>query len=257
MNKKLLSRLFGATLFFYIIIVPFFGMSVLVCLTPIILLDFFAANSFSWKIHNWTWQERIGDLISIAAVAVLGYARANIGLDNTCSLPLWSQYLVGIAVVDTFGYWVHYFAHGSNFLWKLHRVHHSRVNPNIWNASYEHFGDALFRLIAPGLILVLLGFDNQVIVAVSSLTALIGTVSHLNLNVSIPKPFVRLIVNPITHRIHHHKNEIAVNNGNIFHVWDHIMGTYALYEMNPDDYGLNPEQQISDSPVHIFFTTLK
>ena len=34
-------------------------------------------------------------------------------------------------------------------------------------------------------------------------------------------------------------------------------GTYALYEMKPDDYGLNPEQQISDSPVHIFFTTLK
>jgi sterol desaturase/sphingolipid hydroxylase (fatty acid hydroxylase superfamily) len=118
-------------------------------------------------------------------------------------------------------------------------------------------GDAIFRLIAPGLLLVLFGFDHHVIFAVSSLTALVGTGSHLNLKISIPKPFVWLIVNPITHRIHHNKNEVAVNNGNISHLWDHIMGTYALYDdMPPDDYGLPPEEQISDAPTHIFFTTL-
>lgn len=257
MRKALLKNLFGSLLIIYITTVPFYGLPLLVCLAPIILLDVFAANSFSWKIHNWTWQERIGDVISILSVFLLGYARANMDLQSACTLPLWLQYVLGVLVVDAFGYWIHYFAHGSNLLWKLHRVHHSRTSPNVWNASYEHFGDAMFRLIAPGLLLVLFGFDHQIIVAVSSLTALVGTVSHLNLDVSIPQPFVWLIVNPITHRIHHHKNEVAVNNGNITHLWDCIMGTYALYEMQPDDYGLKPEQQISDAPTHIFFTTLK
>lgn len=257
MKNIFIKSWFGAGLMLYIMVAPFLGLDLIICLVPLILLDVFATNSFSWKIHEWTLQERIGDLVSLVAVSFLGYARSKIGLDHSSSLPVWLQYVLGIAVVDTLGYWIHFIAHGDNPLWKLHRVHHSRTSPNIWNASYEHFGDAIFRLIFPGLILVFLGFDLQVIASVSILTALVGTVSHLNLNVSIPKPFVWIIVNPITHRIHHHKNEVAVNNGNITHLWDHIMGTYALYEMHPGDYGVKPEEQISDAPINIFFTKLK
>jgi len=258
MIKKLLRNLFGTVLILYIISVPFFGLPLWVCLIPIIFLDVFTPNSLLWKNHSGTWHERIGDVISILAVLGLGYLRSKVDFENVSFLPSWLQYLLGVAVVDTFGFWMHYVAHyGPKILWKFHKVHHSRPSPYVRNASYEHVVDAIFRLITPGLVLVLFGFDPKVIASVSSLAALVGAVSHLNLKMSIPKPFIWLIVNPITHRIHHHKDEVAVNNGNITHLWDHIMGTYALYDMQPNDYGLQPKEQISDAPKHIFFITLK
>jgi sterol desaturase/sphingolipid hydroxylase (fatty acid hydroxylase superfamily) len=256
MNKNKFLNLIGISVIIYIVTVPFLGLPLWESLLPIIILDVLTVKYFSWKVHNWTWEERIGDVISIATVFVLGYLRASIVSVSHTTLPLWSQYVIGVFIVDTFGYWIHYFAHGDNWLWKLHRVHHSRKSPDILNASTEHFGDALIRLIAPGLVLIFLGFDHQVIVAISALTSLIGTVSHLNLDLSIPKPLIWLVVSPITHRLHHHKNEIAVNNGNITHLWDHLMGTYCLYEMKPDEYGLQEEQQISNNPIYIFYIKL-
>ena len=257
LGKNILLNLFGGFLILYVLVIPFLGVSFVYSLAPIILLSFSCANSFSWKIHDWTWNERYGDLISICAVSFLGYLRAYLHDDVSCSLPKYLQYIIGIAIIDTLGYWIHYTSHYSKLLWKLHIVHHSRPVPTIYNSSYEHLGDAILRLIAPGLILVFLGFDKEVIATISCLTGLIGAVSHLNLDIPIPKPFIWLIVNPITHRIHHNKNEIATNNGNITHIWDHIMGTYAFYEMPPEEYGLTEDQQISDAPSNILFTTLK
>lgn len=248
------SGVFGVLLCSYVILVPFTSLPIVVCIIPIALLDILAANSFSWKIHNWTWQERIGDIFSIVAVAVLGFLRVKVGSPQSSILSVPVQCFFSILIIDTCGYWIHYLAHYSKFLWKLHRVHHSRQSPNIWNASYEHLGDTLFRLIIPGLLLVFLGFDKSVIEMVSCLTALFGAFSHINIKVKIPYPLVSLMINPITHRLHHHKNEIAINNGSITHLWDHFMKTYSLYEMKPDEYGLKPDQQISDSPTHILIT---
>lgn len=240
----------GTLLIVYAFLIPMMGISSVLAVMPIAVFAIIGEWRVPWKKHYYTIPERIGDGIAIGVIFFLNSIHDIVPALCLINLPDILQCVFAILVLDASGYWIHYFSHNS-FLWSIHKVHHSREHPTFWNASYEHVLDALFRLIGPGILLILLGFNEYAVTAASCTSALFGAISHLNIRLYFPDWILFLLVTPDSHRLHHHKDKIHTNCGCITHLWDHINGTYLMKKMKPSKYGLSKEQQITDSPFNI------
>lgn len=141
-------------------------------------------------------------------------------------LPHWIQYLLLFLLVDFLGYWGHRALHASDTLWRLHQVHHSALQLDVFNGIRQHIGEDLFYRLFQYLPLGLFGFGVVETFWVALIQSFFSTFTHANVRLPLG-PLKYLFNNPQLHVWHHTRIEGRgnVNFGDALSCWDFIFGT--------------------------------
>jgi sterol desaturase/sphingolipid hydroxylase (fatty acid hydroxylase superfamily) len=132
----------------------------------------------------------------------------------------------GLAVGDFLSWGSHLVRHKVPALWRLHAMHHSQHELNIFTEFRSHPLDALASSAMQSLPLYLLGVPFTISVTVLVLYKYYLMFTHAN--VDIDYGWVgRILVSPKFHRVHH-ASEAALhdhNYGAVLAIWDGLFGT--------------------------------
>lgn len=148
--------------------------------------------------------------------------------------PMWAQILLAGAIIDFGLYAMHRVSHVQPFLWRLHMLHHSPERIYWMNGGRRHPISALMLAGPSVTILLLVGATP---VAVGAWLAILGihlSFQHSNLDYSVG-PFRHLLCVAENHRWHHKREfeDAQVNFGEVFAIWDVILGTYHDAKITP------------------------
>ena len=161
-------------------------------------------------------------------ITIIGYAwfLNKVAIFTISPYSVWA-WIITFVALDFSGYWIHRWAHRSNFLWQTHLVHHSSEEYNLAVAlrqSISSFFDYGGFLLIPAAIL---GVPAEMIA--------VGSFIHLYMQYWYHTQLInkmgfldKIIVTPTNHRVHHAMNPEYMdrNFGQIFMIWDYMFGTY-------------------------------
>jgi sterol desaturase/sphingolipid hydroxylase (fatty acid hydroxylase superfamily) len=169
--------------------------------------------------------------------------RSGVGLLTLFSLPLWTQALLSVAVLDLFAYLAHLLLHKSWLGWQFHRVHHSENAVDVTTAFRQHPGETLWRLLWQLLAIVVFGIPLWIVVIYLIISALNAQMEHANIKMNrhLDRLLRTVIVTPHMHKVHHSQDqkETDSNYSNIFSLWDRLFRTYiAEIDFRKLRYGL-------------------
>ena len=190
-----------------------------------VLINFFLAfillKTSDWTIHN------------------------NFGFLNWIpETPLWAQVLLGVVFLDFIGaYLPHYVEHQIKPLWMVHLVHHSDHKVDTTTANRHHPLESIVRFSFTLLGVFLLGTSVGIIMLYQAMSVIASQFNHANIR--LPKKFdlimSYLFVSPDMHKTHHHYRlpYTDKNYGNIFSIWDRLLGTFASFDRDQLIYGVD------------------
>lgn len=140
--------------------------------------------------------------------------------------PWWAQFTVFFLVNDFMRYWLHRWYHEFDWLWRIHRVHHTVVEMDAMSVFRFHVGEAIIKNGVIFVPFMLLGLDPTVIVVYSSLDVIKGFWHHANLKTYIG-PLNYLFNSAELHWWHHSIEDPGQhsNYGSILSIWDWLFGT--------------------------------
>lgn len=160
------------------------------------------------------------------------------------NLPLLGEVILGILALDFIGaYLPHYTEHRIKPLWMIHLVHHSDPNVDTTTANRHHPLESVVRFFFTLLGVFILGASIGIIMLYQAISVIATQFSHAN--ISLPKKIDRWIsyflVSPDMHKVHHHYRlpYTDTNFGNIFSIWDRLLGTFSYFEREKIIYGVD------------------
>lgn len=160
------------------------------------------------------------------------------------SLPLWGEVILGVLLLDFIGaYLPHFTEHRIKPLWMIHLVHHSDPNVDTTTANRHHPLESVVRFFFTLLGVFILGASIGIIMLYQAISVIATQFSHAN--ISLPKKIDRWIsyflVSPDMHKVHHHYRlpYTDTNFGNIFSIWDRLLGTFSYFEREKIIYGVD------------------
>ena len=190
-----------------------------------VLINFFLAfillKTSDWTIHN------------------------NFGFLNWIpEIPLWAQVLIGVVFLDFIGaYLPHYVEHQIKPLWMVHLVHHSDHKVDTTTANRHHPLESIVRFSFTLLGVFLLGTSVGVIMLYQALSVIASQFNHANIRLPKKLDLIMsyLFVSPDMHKTHHHYRlpYTDKNYGNIFSIWDRLLGTFASFDRDQLVYGVD------------------
>lgn len=154
-------------------------------------------------------------------------------------------------------YWYHRKGHEWNWLWKIHRTHHTTPDMGVGISFRENW---LWFVLMPNLWLsafwIYFGLGEAYIIS-NLIIGLVDIATHTKLkwdrflyNIPALRPLTkilqRLIVLPATHYGHHGYGRNGVPMGNyatLFIFWDVLFGTAEFTNDYPDRYGLENDSK--------------
>lgn len=167
-------------------------------------------------------------------------------------LPFWAAFLIVFVPDDFMHYWYHRMAHVWNWMWPMHRTHHTAQQYSVTIAFRENWSWLFFL---PGFwwmgLMIHLGLGHAVIVS-ASVIGLHNVLLHYGLEWdrklyrmpvirNIMRFFEYFINTPSLHRGHHGLGKNSVPFGNYaqtLSIWDHIFGTAVFMgDKIPEKYG--------------------
>ena len=166
----------------------------------------------------------------LAIGAAFDAQNLNVGFFNRINFSYWVEFLLVILILD-FAIWLqHLLTHKIEFLWRIHRVHHSDTQMDVSTAIRFHpIEIALSMVLLIGLVYAL-GADPLSILFFEILLNGSSMFNHANIKIPtrIDKVLRLFIVTPDMHRIHHSidRKEHDSNYGFALSIWDKIFGTY-------------------------------
>lgn len=199
----------------------------------------------------------LSSLTKIAMYTVIIYA-PSFHFDGMAAWPWWLQMTVFLLVNDFLRYWLHRWHHKSDFLWRMHRVHHTIVEMDALSSFRVHLFEAVIKY---GLIVLPFHFvnvDRSVILIYSIVDVLKGFWHHANLRTRIG--WLNYIFNSAELHWWHHsveaKGQLA-NFGSILSIWDWLFGT-AYYDKQhwPDKIGVEGMENFPDTYHELFGTVM-
>ena len=159
-------------------------------------------------------------------------------------LSLWTEVILGVLLLDFVGaYLPHYTEHRIKPLWMIHLVHHSDPNVDTTTANRHHPLESIVRFFFTLLGVFILGTSIGIIMLYQALSVISTQFSHANIR--LPKKLDRWIsyflVSPDMHKIHHHSRMpfTDTNYGNIFSIWDRLLGTFSYFDRENIIYGID------------------
>ncbi|WP_339626903.1 sterol desaturase family protein [uncultured Winogradskyella sp.] len=169
----------------------------------------------------------------------------NFGIINwlpEMSLGLYA--LLGVFLLDFFGaYLAHFVEHKVKPLWMVHLVHHTDHNVDTTTANRHHPIESIIRFSFTLLGVFVVGTPIALVMLYQAMSLVFSQFTHAN--IKLPKKLDKIlsyvIVSPDMHKIHHHYRlpYTDSNYGNIFSVWDRLLGTYMYMDREYLVYGVD------------------
>jgi sterol desaturase/sphingolipid hydroxylase (fatty acid hydroxylase superfamily) len=155
--------------------------------------------------------------------------------------PWAAQFALFFMVNDLGRYWLHRAYHASDFLWRVHRVHHATTEMDAMSVIRIHICEAVAKNFFLTLPFEVLGLKLSVITVYASWDVLKGFWHHANIRTYIGP--LNYIFNSAEQHWWHHSVERRGNRsnyGSILSIWDVMFGTF-YWPKNawPDKIGVN------------------
>jgi sterol desaturase/sphingolipid hydroxylase (fatty acid hydroxylase superfamily) len=140
----------------------------------------------------------------------------------------WLQLFIYIIVIDFLNYWIHRIHHAIEFLWQIHKFHHSAVDFVLITGNRIHPLERVVQNLVVFIPLRLLGTPVETYLLITVMINIIEGMQHSMVNWDLGWVGRNIIFSPVGHRIHHSKEQEHwdTNYGNIFVFWDKMFGTY-------------------------------
>ena len=170
---------------------------------------------------------------------------ANFGIINWLpEMPLWLYVVLGILFLDFFGaYLAHYTEHKVKPLWMVHLVHHSDHKVDTTTANRHHPLESAIRFTFTLIGVVIIGAPMGIVMLYQSMSLVATQFTHANIKMpkKVDKALSYVLVSPDMHKVHHHYMlpYTDSNYGNIFSVWDRLLGTYMELDREKIIYGVD------------------
>ena len=166
------------------------------------------------------------------------------GLLHLVSLPFWLYVLLGVLFLDFIGaYLAHWTEHRLKPLWMVYLVHHSDHHVDTTTANRHHPFESVVRFTFTLVAVFILGTPIGVVMLYQSLSVVLSQFNHAN--IQLPKKVDTvlsfILVTPHMHKVHHHYvlPYTDSNFGNIFAIWDRLLGTYMHLAAEKIVYGVD------------------
>jgi len=158
------------------------------------------------------------------------WAREGWGLLNVVPLPGTAAILLSLLVLDLAIYTQHFLFHRIQWLWRIHRMHHTDLDLDLTTALRFHPLEIAISLLIKMTVVAVVGPPA---VAVLIFEILLNGMAMFNHgNVLIPQQLDgllrKVVVTPDMHLVHHsiHRQESNHNYGFNLSWWDRLFGTY-------------------------------
>lgn len=166
------------------------------------------------------------------------------GFIHWIQLPLWADVLIGLLILDFVGAWLaHWVHHKVKFLWMFHLIHHTDNFVDTTTANRHHPGESVIRFFFTTIGVLIGGLPIGVVLLYQSLSVIFSQFNHANIR--LPKKWDTfmswILVSPDMHKVHHHYTlpYTDTNYGNIFSIWDRLLGTYSKLDNEHLVYGID------------------
>jgi len=249
-----------------------------ICYLAAMLVVLLALESFAplYVFAMKRWRHALPNLVLTALVIAVNLLLAfvtiatvhwtterGVGLLRWLELPPFWSLVVGILGLDLFAYFAHVAMHSSSFGWRMHQVHHTDEYVDVTTALRQHPCETLFRIAFQLAGIVVFGTPTLVVIIYLTISGLNAQLEHAN--ILSPEGLDRLLqlfwVTPNMHKAHHsrHRAETNSNYGNIFSIWDRLLGTYtARLDWAKLRYGLeNNAESTNDSLLRLLKAPLR
>lgn len=187
----------------------------------------------------------INVIFGLATVGIFNWLDdSEFGLLNLVDLPIWMEIVLAIMILDFLAqYAIHYLLHKVRFMWRFHMVHHSDTHVDVTSGTRHHPIDFIMRESFALIAIVIAGLPFAYYILYRILTILFTYFSHANMKLPLwlDKAISLLFVSPNMHKFHHHFEVpwTDTNYGNIFSIWDRILGTFVYEDTIDIVYGLD------------------
>ena len=166
------------------------------------------------------------------------------GLLQIVALPFWVSVVLCVLLLDFIGaYLAHLVEHKVKPLWMVHLVHHSDHHVDTTTANRHHPLESLVRFYFTLLAVFILGAPIGVVMLYQSLSVVLSQFNHANINLptKLDQWLSYVLVTPHMHKVHHHHvlPYTDSNYGNIFAIWDRLLGTYKNLDAERIVYGVD------------------
>jgi sterol desaturase/sphingolipid hydroxylase (fatty acid hydroxylase superfamily) len=171
---------------------------------------------------------RVGRTLMLATGIALLFSGSSPGFVPVKGLPLWQQCLVVLLIQDILLYWIHRGFH-TRLAWNLHSVHHSPTVLDWMSASRFHLVNYLLSFVVADVVVLLLGFAPEALIALAPVNMIYSSMVHANLNWTFG-PLRYVLASPVFHRWHHtgQGEGIDRNFAPTFPFLDVIFGTFYM-----------------------------
>jgi sterol desaturase/sphingolipid hydroxylase (fatty acid hydroxylase superfamily) len=155
--------------------------------------------------------------------------------------------ILTIIIFDFLIYIQHVVFHKINFLWRVHRVHHTDLEFDVTTGIRFHPVEIVLSMFYKLIAVYLIGplAFSIILYEISLNAAALFSHSNILLNTKLDRALRTIFVTPDMHRIHHSviRKEIDSNYGNLFSFWDKVFKTYtALPEAGYENMMIGLEQ---------------
>ena len=214
------------------------------------------------------WKHAIPNLFFTATTVIINFSLAflllftadwvqinNFGIINWMpEMPLWLYILLGVVLLDFFGaYLAHFTEHKIKPLWMIHLVHHSDHKVDTTTANRHHPLESVIRFGFTLFGVLVVGAPIAIVMIYQSMSLVFTQFNHANIKIprSVDKLLSYVIVSPDMHKVHHHNllPYTDANYGNIFSIWDRLLGTYMHLDREKIVYGVDtfPDEKTNSS----------
>ena len=215
------------------------------------------------------WKHAIPNLFFTVTTIIINFTLAflllgtadwvqanNFGIINwlLIDIPLWLYVFLGVLFLDFFGaYLAHFTEHKIKPLWMVHLVHHSDHKVDTTTANRHHPLESIIRFTFTLFGVLIVGAPIAIVMIYQSLSLVFTQFTHANIKMSrsLDKLLSYFIVSPDMHKVHHHNllPYTDSNYGNIFSIWDRLLGTYKYLDRDKIVYGVDtfPDEKINSS----------
>ena len=204
------------------------------------------------------WRHAVPNLFFTLTTIIINFALAflllqsadwvvanDFGLINWIpDIPLWLYVFIGILLMDFVGaYLPHYVEHKVKPLWMVHLVHHTDHKVDTTTANRHHPLESVIRFAFTLLGVFIIGAPIGIVMLYQSMSLVATQFTHANIRLpeQVDKALSYVIVSPDMHKVHHHYvlPYTDSNYGNIFSIWDRILGTYMELDRTKLQYGVD------------------
>ena len=162
----------------------------------------------------------------MAITVTVAQPAGGLGLFPT-SAPLALQVVLALVIAEFGQYWMHRFAHGGGWMWRVHTMHHSPKRVSVANGYRTNPINMVWHQMAGIFVLMLVGAPEFVIHGMIIVSSAIGLFQHINANISF-HGWNWIFSTADLHRWHHAINpkDAFCNFGQNLIIWDQVFGTY-------------------------------